>query len=85
MIPHPVHRTAAGVHGLPHSIFDQSDAESVAAQYDRMLDPLGEKLSKVAGTFTGTTLPSPVGSSYLRLHSEPSFHQSVDVDTMVGG
>ncbi len=32
-----------------HSVFDQAGAESVAAQYARMLDALTEKLPKVAG------------------------------------
>ncbi|MGY1960766.1 IS256 family transposase [Nocardia gipuzkoensis] len=36
------------VRTLLHSVFDQADAESVAAQYDRMLDTLTEKLPKVA-------------------------------------
>ncbi|MFE6858301.1 IS256 family transposase [Nocardia sp. NPDC057668] len=36
------------VRTLLHSVFDQADTESVAAQYDRMLDALGEKLPKVA-------------------------------------
>lgn len=36
------------VRTLLHSVFDQADAESVAAQYDRMLDTLAEKLPKVA-------------------------------------
>lgn len=36
------------VRTLPHSVFDQADTESVAAQYDRMLDALSEKLPKVA-------------------------------------
>jgi putative transposase len=36
------------VRTLLHSVFDQADAESVAAQYDRMLDALTEKLPKVA-------------------------------------
>ncbi len=36
------------VRTLLHSVFDQADAESVAAQYDRMLDALAEKLPKVA-------------------------------------
>lgn len=31
-----------------HSVFDQADPASVAAQYDRMLDALSEKLPKVA-------------------------------------
>ncbi len=31
-----------------HSIFDQPDAESVVAQYDRVLDTLADKLPKVA-------------------------------------
>jgi putative transposase len=35
--------------GTPlHSIFDQPDAESVVAQYDRVLDALGDKLPEVA-------------------------------------
>jgi putative transposase len=33
---------------LLHSIFGQSDAESVVAQYDRVLDTLADKLPKVA-------------------------------------
>lgn len=37
------------VRTLLHSIYDQPDAESVAAQYDRVLDALTEKLPKVAG------------------------------------
>jgi putative transposase len=36
------------VRTLLHSVFDQADAESVTAQYDRMLDTLNEKLPKVA-------------------------------------
>jgi len=36
------------VRTLLHSVFDQADAEAVAAQYDRVLDALGEKLPKVA-------------------------------------
>ncbi|MFR9753909.1 IS256 family transposase [Nocardia sp. 004] len=36
------------VRTLLHSVFDQADTQSVAAQYDRMLDALGEKLPKVA-------------------------------------
>ena len=36
------------VRTLLHSIFDQPDAESVVAQYDRVLDALGDKLTKVA-------------------------------------
>jgi putative transposase len=37
------------VRTLLHSIFDQPDAESVVAQYDRVLDALTDKLPKVAG------------------------------------
>ncbi len=33
---------------LLHSVFDQPDAESVAAQYDRITDALSDKLPKVA-------------------------------------
>ncbi|MGX1809742.1 IS256 family transposase [Nocardia sp. NPDC055321] len=36
------------VRTLLHSVFDQADTESFAAQYDRMLDALAEKLPKVA-------------------------------------
>jgi putative transposase len=36
------------VRTLLHSIFDQPDAESVVAQYDRVLDALCDKLPKVA-------------------------------------
>jgi putative transposase len=35
------------VRTLLHSVFDQADPESVAAQYDRMLDALTEKLPRV--------------------------------------
>jgi putative transposase len=37
------------VRTLLHSIYDQPDAESVVAQYDRVLDALADKLPKVAG------------------------------------
>jgi putative transposase len=33
---------------LLHSVFDQPDAQSVAAQYDRIIDALSDKLPKVA-------------------------------------
>ena len=36
------------VRTLVHSVFDQPDAESVVAQYDRVLDALTDKLPKVA-------------------------------------
>ena len=36
------------VRTLLHSVFDQPDAESVVAQYDRVLDALADKLPKVA-------------------------------------
>jgi len=36
------------VRTLLHSVFDQADPASVAAQYDRMLDALQQKLPKVA-------------------------------------
>ena len=36
------------VRTLLHSIFDQPDAESVVAQYDRVLDTLADKLPEVA-------------------------------------
>ncbi len=32
---------------LLHSVFDQATPETVAAQYDRMLDALAEKLPRV--------------------------------------
>ncbi len=38
---------ALGAH-LLHSVFDQPDAESVAAQYDRIIDALDDKLPTVA-------------------------------------
>ena len=31
-----------------HSVFDQPDADSVAAQYDRVIDALVDKMPKVA-------------------------------------
>jgi putative transposase len=36
------------VRTLLHSVYDQPDAESVVAQYDRVLDALTDKLPKVA-------------------------------------
>jgi hypothetical protein len=36
------------VRTLLHSVFDQPDAQSVAAQYDRIIDALSDKLPKVA-------------------------------------
>jgi putative transposase len=36
------------VRTLLHSVFDQPNAESVAAQYDRIIDALSDKLPKVA-------------------------------------
>src|SRR3954464_731729 len=36
------------VRTLLHSVFDQPDAESVAAQYDRIIDALTDKLPKAA-------------------------------------
>ena len=36
------------VRTMLHSVYDQPDAKSVAAQYDRVLDALTEKLPKVA-------------------------------------
>jgi putative transposase len=36
------------VRTLLHSIYDQPDADSVVAQYDRVLNALSEKLPKVA-------------------------------------
>ena len=36
------------VRTLLHSVFDQPDAQSVAAQYDRIIDVLADKLPKVA-------------------------------------
>jgi transposase-like protein len=37
------------VRTLLHSVFDQPDSESVAAQHDRIIDALADKLPKVAG------------------------------------
>jgi len=36
------------VRTLLHSVYDQGDAESVAAQYDRIIDALSDKLPTVA-------------------------------------
>ncbi|EUA42904.1 transposase, Mutator family protein [Mycobacterium xenopi 3993] len=40
------------VRTLLHSVFDQPDAESVVAQYDRVLDALSDKLPKWPNTST---------------------------------
>jgi putative transposase len=37
-----------GVRALLHSVYDQPDADSVRAQFDRILDSLGEKLPQVS-------------------------------------
>ncbi|MGN2638261.1 IS256 family transposase [Nocardia takedensis] len=42
------------VRTLLHSVFDQADPGSVAAQYDRILDALAEKLPKVAAHLDGS-------------------------------
>lgn len=42
------------VRTLLHSVFDQADTESVAAQYDRMLDALTGKLPKSPRTSTAS-------------------------------
>src|SRR5206468_2526374 len=56
-LPNPLHDEPDGRHAqdvvaggrtLLHSVFDQPDADSVAAQYDRIIDALGDKLPKVA-------------------------------------
>ena len=41
------------VRTLLHSVFDQPDTESVAAQYDRIIDALSDKLPKVADHLEG--------------------------------
>lgn len=41
------------VRTLLHSVFDQPDAESVVAQYDRVLNALSDKLPKVAEHLDG--------------------------------
>jgi putative transposase len=41
------------VRALLHSVYDQPDAASVHAQFDRVLDALAEKLSKVAEHLEG--------------------------------
>ena len=38
---------------LLHSVYDQPDAQSVAAQYDRIIDALADKLPKVAEHLDG--------------------------------
>ena len=56
-VPHPLRREPDGRHPegswpwvktLLHSVYDQPDAASVHAQYDRLLDAIAEKLPKVA-------------------------------------
>src|SRR3712207_1965690 len=41
------------VRALLHSVYDQPDAASVHAQFDRVLDALADKLPKVAGHLEG--------------------------------
>ena len=41
------------VRTLLHSVYDQPDAQSVAAQYDRIVDALSDKLPKVADHLEG--------------------------------
>ena len=38
----------ASVKALPHSVYDQADAASVHAQFDRVADALAQKLPRVA-------------------------------------
>ncbi|WP_267285357.1 transposase [Prauserella endophytica] len=74
-LPNPLHREPdvgmpqtpwPWVRTLLHSLFDQADAESVAMQYDRMLDTLGKKLPTVAEHLDQARIcwhspPSPAG------------------------
>jgi|GEM_PF-1811701 len=57
-MPHPLRSQSDGrdpesilpwVKTLLHSVYDQPDAASVHAQYDRLIDAISEKLPKVAG------------------------------------
>jgi putative transposase len=41
-------RQGSWVRTLLHSVYDQPDSDSVAAQYDRIIDALAEKLPEVA-------------------------------------
>jgi hypothetical protein len=56
-LPHPLCDHPDGRHAqvvvavgatFLHSVFDQPDAESVGAQYDRIIDALSDQLPKVA-------------------------------------
>jgi putative transposase len=42
-----------GVRALLHSVYDQPGADSVRAQFDRILDSLSEKLPQVAAHLDG--------------------------------
>jgi putative transposase len=65
------------VRTLLHSIFDQPDAESVVAQYDRVLDALAENSPKSPSTSTPPSCwrlpPSPNRSG---ARSGPTIHRS---------
>ena len=55
-----------GVRALLHSVYDQPDAKAVDAQYDRVLQTLGEKLPKVAAHLE----EAPIGSHRVHRVSE---------------
>jgi transposase-like protein len=48
---------------LLHSVYDQPDAASVHAQYDRLVDAIAEKLPKVCGTPAAPQLRSQPSSN----------------------
>lgn len=52
------------VRTLLHSMFDQPDAESVGAQYDRIVDALADKLPKVADRLADTRVDLPAFTAF---------------------
>jgi putative transposase len=51
---------------LPHSVFDQPDAQSVVAQYDRVLDTLTDELPEVAEHLDATRADSLASTAFPR-------------------
>ena len=63
------------VRTLLHSVFDQPDAESVAAQYDRIIDALSDKLPKVAEHLENARADLPAFTAFPQADLAPDLVQ----------